>query len=361
MARGQKEVFEALRLFEKEKGISRDYMIEKINKAIVNACRNTYLNENVILEFDDNKETFNAFLEKTVVEKVENEGREISLEDAKKIKKKVNVGDKLKVQINTREFGRISVTTARSIIRQAVRDGEKEVLKQEYEQMCGSLVTGVIEQIDKRTGNATLKVGNSWIILPKQEQIKDEVLKEGDYIQVYMIDVKATEKGPKAIISRNHTGLVKKLFEKEIPEIADGTIEIKAIAREAGARTKVAVFSNNKEVDAIGTCIGQSGTRINSIMKAINSEKIDLIEYSDDIKEFIGASIAPANAAEVKITSEEDKTCEVKVPDHQISLAIGNKGQNVRLAARLTGWKIDIVPESGYYTGLPEDEPEIIK
>lgn len=361
MARGQKEVFEALRIFEKEKGISRNYMMEKINKAIVNACRNTYANEDVILEFDENKETFNAFLEKTVVEKVENEGREISLEDAKKQKKKINIGDKLKVQINTREFGRISITTARSIIRQAVRDGEKEVLRQEYEQMCGSLVTGVVEQIDKRTGNATLKVGNSWIVLPKQEQINDEILKEGDYIQVYMIDVKATEKGPKAIISRNHPGLVKQLFEKEIPEISDGVIEIKAIAREAGSRTKIAVCSNDEKVDAIGTCIGQGGTRINSIMQALNSEKIDLIEYSDDIQKFIAAALAPANVVEVKILSEEEKKCEAKVPDHQISLAIGNKGQNVRLAARLTGWKIDIVPESGYYTGLPEDEPEIIK
>lgn len=361
MARGQKEVFEALRIFEKEKGISRDYMMEKINKAIVNACRNTYANEDVILEFDQNKETFNAFLEKTVVEKVENEGREISLEDAKKQKKKINLGDKLKVQINTRDFGRISVTTARSIIRQAVRDGEKEVLRQEYEQMCGNLVTGIIEQIDKRTGNATLKVGNSWIILPKQEQIKDEVLKEGDYIQVYMIDVKATERGPKAIISRNHPGLVQKLLEKEIPEIADGIIEIKKIAREAGSRTKVAICSSDEKIDPIGTCIGQSSTRINSVMEAINGEKIDLIEYSDELEKFIGAALSPANVVEVKVLSEEEKTCEAKVPDHQISLAIGNKGQNVRLAAKLTGWKIDIVPESGYYTGLPEDEPEIIK
>ncbi len=358
--KAHKEIFAALNLFEKEKGIPKEYMMEKITKAIVTACKNTYSNENVILDMNEEKENFRAFLGKTIVEKVEHPGREISLEDAKKYRKRINIGDTIKIPISTKEFGRISVMTARNIIRQAIRDGERGVLFNEYQKICGEIVTGIVERIDPITGNALLNLNNSWVTLPKSEQIKDEILRVNDHIKIYMVDVKESERGPRPIISRTHPDLVKRLLEKEIPEIADNTVEIKNIVREAGSRTKVAVISNDSNIDAVGTCIGNKGTRINSIVDELNNEKIDVIEYSEDVEQFISAALSPANVVKVEIESEDEHTCKATVPDHQISLAIGNKGQNVRLAAKLTGWKIDIIPESGYYTGEINDEIEII-
>ena len=213
----------------------------------------------------------------------------------------------------------------------------------------------MIERIDPRSGAASLRIGKAEAVLPRSEQVGNEVLKEGDHIKVYVVDVKETERGPRAMISRTHPDLVKRLFETEVPEIYDGTVEIKAVSREAGSRTKLAVLSHNADVDAVGACIGSRGTRVSNIVNELNGEKIDIIEYSEDPAKFIAASLSPADVLSVVVTDEDARACRVTVPDSQLSLAIGNKGQNARLAAKLTGWKIDIKPESGFYGEEPEE------
>ena len=211
------------------------------------------------------------------------------------------------------------------------------------------MLTAVVHQIDPKTGNANVTISKTETILPKLEQVPDEELCEGDHVKVYVVDVKETEKGPKVMISRTHPGLVKRLFETEVPEIFDGTIEIKAVSRQAGSRTKLAVWSANPEIDPVGACIGQRGARVNNIVEELKGEKIDIVKYSDDPAVFIGEALSPAKVLSVEVLSENPKVCRVTVPDSQLSLAIGNKGQNARLAAKLTGWKIDIRPESGFY------------
>ena len=222
----------------------------------------------------------------------------------------------------------------------------------------GEIVTATVERIDPKSGVATIKIGKSEATLPKSEQLGHDDLKEGDHIKVYIADVKDNERGPHAIISRTHPGLVKRLFEQEVPEIYDGVVEIKSISREAGSRTKMAVYSSNPDVDAIGSCIGNKGARVNKIVEELGGEKIDIVLYSDDPEKYISAALSPASVCKVEITDEETKSCRATVPDGQLSLAIGNKGQNARLAARLTGWRIDIRPESGFYGEDEDDEPK---
>lgn len=345
------EIFEALSIIEKEKGLPADYMMEKITKSIVSACKNTYNNEDVVIKTDADKDLFEAYLTKEVVDEVENDGREISLQDAKNISKTAEVGDEVQIKIDTKEFGRIAVSTARNIIRQAIRDGERGLLMEEFRGYQGQIITAQVDSVDDFSGNARVKIGKSALTLPKAEQIPGEVLTMGEYVKLYMVDVKETDRGPRAIISRSHPDFVKKLFENEVPEIGDGTVVIKSISREAGSRTKMAVYSDNENVDPVGTCIGAKGARVAEVCDQISGEKIDIIKYSEDPKEYISAALAPANVVEVEILDEIEKSSKAKVPDHQLSLAIGNRGQNVRLAARLTGWSIDIVPESGFYTG----------
>ena len=344
------EIFEALRSLEKERGISMDFMLEKINKAIVTACKNTYDgNEEVIVNFDEEENIFEVDLLKTVVEEVTLPGKEISLEDAKKINKKAEIGEQVKVVLDTKEFGRIAAQTARNIIRQGIKDGERNQIAQEFQNKQDQIVSALIERIDDKSGAFTLRIGKAESTLPKGEQIGNEHVKEGDHIKVYVSTVKVTEKGPKIMISRTHPNFVKKLFENEIPEIQDGTIEIKSVAREAGSRSKVAVESHNQNVDAVGSCIGTHGTRLGVILEELGGEKIDIIEYSNDPKKFIAAALAPARVLNIEFSSESPNTCTATVPNNQLSLSIGNRGQNVRLAARLTGHKIDIRPESGFY------------
>jgi len=230
-----------------------------------------------------------------------------------------------------------------------VRDVERGQTLAEFQSKTKELVTAVVQRIDPKTGNASLTIGTKEATLPKAEQVPDEVLKEGDHIKVYIVDVKETERGPRVMLSRTHPGLVKRLFETEVPEIFDGIIEIKSVSRQAGSRTKLAVYSADEEIDAVGACIGQRGARVNKIVEELNGEKIDIVKYSEDPTLFISEALSPAKVLTVEIESEEPKVCHVTVPDAQLSLAIGNKGQNVRLAAKLTGWKIDIRPESGYY------------
>ena len=265
---------------------------------------------------------------------------------------------RFEVPIDPKHLGWTSVSSARNVIRQGIRQGEKGQTLIEFQSKLGEIVTATVERIDPKSGVATIKIGKSEATLPKSEQLGHDDLKEGDHIKVYIADVKDNERGPHAIISRTHPGLVKRLFEQEVPEIYDGVVEIKSISREAGSRTKMAVYSSNPDVDAIGSCIGNKGARVNKIVEELGGEKIDIVLYSDDPEKYISAALSPASVCKVEITDEETKSCRATVPDGQLSLAIGNKGQNARLAARLTGWRIDIRPESGFYGEDEDDEPK---
>lgn len=341
------EIFEALRALEKERGISMDFMLEKINKAIVTACKNNYGgNEEVTVNFDEDRGIFEVNLLKTVVDEVENPGKEISLKDALAVKKGSKIGDEIGIKLETKEFGRIAAQTARNIIRQGIKDGEKSQITQEFQDKQNTITTALIERIDEATGAFTLRIGKAESTLPKSEQVGNENSKEGDHIKVYISEVKSTEKGPKILISRAHPNFLRKLFESEVPEIADKTVEIKAIAREAGSRSKVALYSNNPSVDAIGSCIGPNRERINLITKELGGERVDLVSYKENAEEFIACALAPAQTLSVQINEDAPESCKVVVPESQLSLAIGNHGQNVRLAARLTGYRIDIHPEN---------------
>jgi N utilization substance protein A len=356
-ADGSSEIFEALTMLEKERGISVDFMVDRIKKAIVTACKSSYGNEDCIVNVEQAKGVFEVFLNKTVVADVAEPGREITVEKARAIDPTAGEGDTVAVKLNTKDFGRIAAMTARNIIRQGIRDGERSRMLQEFESKHQELVSAVVDQIDPRTGAATLIIGKDEAVLPRAEQVPGETLTVGSHIKVYVADVKETERGPRAIISRVHPDLVRRLFEAEVPEIYDGTVEIKAVAREAGSRTKIAVLSHNPDVDAVGSCIGAKGMRVNHIVDELSGEKIDIVEYSDDPCKFVASALSPASVVEVAPAEDGSRACRVSVPDEQLSLAIGNKGQNARLAARLTGWKIDIKPQSGFYD-KEEPKPE---
>ncbi len=342
------EIFGALAMLDKERGISADFMLDRIKKAIVTACKSSYGNEDCVVNADQAKGIFQVFLNKTVVEDITEPGKEITLEKARAISPTAAVGETVAVPLNTKDFGRIAAMTARNIIRQGVREGERSHMLQEFESKHQEIVSAAVDQIDPRSGAATLIIGRAETILPKSEQVPGEVLHVGDHIKVYVADVKETEKGPRAMVSRIHPDLVRRLFEEEVPEIYDGTVEIKAVLREAGSRTKVAVVSHNPDVDAVGSCIGAKGMRVNHIVDELNGEKIDIVDYSDDPYKFIAAALSPASVLEVVPAEDGSHACRVSVPDDQLSLAIGNKGQNARLAARLTGWKIDIKSQSSF-------------
>ena len=346
---GNEELILALNLLEKEKGIPVDFMVDKIKKAIATACKNNYGNEDVDVEVDAATGRFDVFLKKEVREEVENPSREILLDAAREIDPLAEVGGFVGIRLDTKQFGRVAAQTARNIIRQGIRDSERGQMMQEFQSKHQELVSGLVERIDPKTGAISLKIGKAEAVLPKNEQIGGENVREGDHIKVYVVDVRETEKGPKAIISRTHPDLVKRMFETEVPEIYDGTVEIKGVSREAGSRTKLAVMSHNPDVDAVGACIGARGSRVSEIVEELGGEKIDIVEYSDDPQKYIAAALSPATVLKVETAEDGSRSCKVTVPDNQLSLAIGNKGQNARLAAKLTGWKIDIKPESGFY------------
>ena len=346
-----KELFEALKLLEAEKGIPVDFMIDKIKKAIATACKNSYGNEDVVIDMDPESGKFDVFLRKEIVEEVENPNREIALEIVKQYDPRAEIGGFVRHRLDTKQFGRVAAQTARNIIRQGIRDSERDQMMQEFKGRHQELVSALVERVDPKTGALSLKIGKAEAILPKGEQVGTENVKEGDHVQVYVVDVKETEKGPKAIISRTHPDLIRRLFEKEVPEIFDGTVEIKAVAREAGSRTKIAVMSHNPDVDAVGACIGTRGTRVSDIVNELGGEKMDIVDYSEDPAKFIAAALAPATVLSVETAEDGSHVCKVTVPDSQLSLAIGNKGQNARLAARLTGWHIDI--KSASFAGEP--------
>ena len=345
------EFFEALAMLEKEKGIPMQYLIEKIEAAISIAIkRDEDGAEDNVVEIDPETGRFYVAVRKTVVEEIEDPGSEILKEEAAKYKKNAMVGDIIEIPLETHDFGRIAAQAAKHVIRQGIREAERERIMAECQSHCNDIITATVLRTDPRTGNVTLELANrNEAILPKNEQVPGETYTDGQRIRVYVMDVFAGDKGPRMKISRTRAGLVERLFEMEVPEIYDGTIEIKATAREAGSRTKMAVWSKDPNVDAVGACIGPKGSRVAGIVDELGGEKIDVVKYSEDIQEFIAAALAPATVLGVEIEDEEARSCKVTVPDHQLSLAIGNKGQNARLAAKLTGWKIDIRPESGFY------------
>ena len=347
-----KEFFEAVELMEKEKGIQAEYLYEKISNAIVVAVRKDYNGKDVVVcNIDPEKKEMRVFLRKNIVEEIEDEDTDILVEDAKEYREDAKAGEILEIDLDTMKFGRIAAQTAKHVIRQGIKEAERGQVIREFQSKSKDLVTAKVSRIDPINGNVTLEIGKGTAVLPKSEQVPDETFTEGELTKVYVVEVKDTEKGPRVMISRTHSGLVKRLFEQEVPEIYDGVVTIHSVSREAGARTKIAVSSKDENVDPIGACIGQRGARVNKIVEILGGEKIDIVKYSEDPVGFIGAALAPADVLKVEITDEEKKTCQVTVPDHQLSLAIGNKGQNARLAARLTGWNIDIKPESGFYEG----------
>lgn len=344
------EFFEALRLLQKEKGIEGDYLLEKIRAAIVIAVKRDFGGkENINVIMDPVTNEFSVSLRKTVVDEVEDPDEQMLPEEAARYVKNPKVGDVVDIQLETKQFGRIAAQTAKHVIRQGIREAERGQQMQEFQRRNQELVTALVTRVDPKTGAATLEFGKAEAVLPKSEQIGEEELHEGDRIKVYVVDVRDGEKGPRALISRTHPGLVKRLFEIEVPEIFNGVVEIKAVSREAGSRTKLAVQAHDENVDAVGACIGPRGARVAGIVDELGGEKIDIVEYSDEPEKFIAAALSPAKVLSVEVDPDGAKSCRATVPDSQLSLAIGNKGQNARLAAKLTGWKIDIRPESGFY------------
>ena len=338
-----------------EKDIPADYLYDKIAAAIVVAAKHNYNGKDIVhCDIDPEKEKIKVYVTKNVVDEIEDPDTDILLEDAQKIRKSAKVGKTIDIPLKTKQFGRIIAQNAKHVIRQGIKEAERNKQLEEFQSKNQELITAKVNRIDPVTGSASLEIGKTIAILPKNEQIPGEELHEGDNIKIFVVDVKESGKGPKIMISRTHPGLVRRLFETEVPEIYDGTIEIKSVSREAGSRTKIAVFSKDDEIDPVGACIGPKGQRVSTIVDALDGEKIDIVKYSDDVCQFISAALAPADVCSIEILDEQAKACRATVPDDQLSLAIGNKGQNVRLAAKLTGWKIDIRPESGFYEGSGE-------
>ena len=352
MATANNEFFEALSALEKERGLPEDYLVEKIKAAIVIAVKKDYEveDDNVVVDIDPEIGAFRASLLRDIVEEVENPHTQISLEDAQKVRKSYKVGQRMVTQLKTKEFGRIAAQTAKHVIRQGLREGERSLQCSEMESRAHELISATVTAVNPDNRSIVLDLGKGGSdVLPRNEQVPGESFREGQSVQVYVVDVLATERGPRVTISRTHPGLVKRMLELEVPEIYDGTVEIEAIAREAGARTKLAVWSKNPDVDPVGACIGARGVRVEKIVQELGGEKIDVIRWSEDVTEFISAALRPAKVVKVELLPGENKSCRVTVPDQQLSLAIGDKGQSVRLCAHLTGYNIDIRPESGYY------------
>jgi len=345
------EFFSAIEDIEKEKGIPRQYMYDKIHQAMMAAFRkdNPEAADNVVIEMSEEKRRIDMYIVMDVVDEVENPATQISVDAARSINKRAKVGGQIKVPVETKKFGRIAAQSAKQVIIQGIREAERGIVYEEFTSKEHEILTGVVQRIDPRTGAVSIRISSNSefteALLPANEQIRGEELTEGDRIKVYVVEVRNSTRGPQVLISRTHPGLVKRLFELEVPEIFDGTVEIKSIAREAGSRTKMAVWSNQAEVDPIGACVGPKGGRVASIVDALGGEKIDIVKYSEDIENYVAAALAPAEV--ISVTQLEDgKSCRVIVPDNQLSLAIGKEGQNARLAAKLTGYKIDIKPES---------------
>ena len=338
------ELLEALNILEQEKNISKDTLLEAIENSLVTACKNHFgSSDNVKVSIDPETCEFHVFQEKTVVETVEDPVEQISLVNAKMINSKYEIGDVVNIEVQSKEFGRIATQNAKNVILQKIREEERKVLYDQYYSMEKDVVTGVVQRYVGR--NVSINLGRVDAILTENEQVKGEVFQPTERIKVYILEVKATSKGPKVLVSRTHPELVKRLFESEVAEVREGIVEIKAIAREAGSRTKIAVWSNDPDVDPVGACVGMNGARVNAIVGELRGEKIDIITWNENPEIMIENALSPAKVISV-IADAEEKSAKVVVPDYQLSLAIGKEGQNARLAARLTGFKIDIKSET---------------
>ncbi len=340
------EFFKALDMIEAEKGIPADYMLEKVEAALLAAAKRAYgTSDNAEVVINREKNEIKLIQKKLVVETVTDPVLEISLEEAHDtVSKRLKLGSEAKVEIKTKEFGRIAAQNAKQVIIHGIRDGERGLLYQEFNSKESEIITTTVNRVEPN-GNVILDIGKSQAMLIKNEQIPGEQFNPGDHVKIYVVEVRNAQRGPQILISRTHPGLVKRLFELEVPEIFDGAVEVKAISREAGSRTKIAVHSNDENVDPVGSCIGNRGMRITKICDELKGEKVDIIRYSEDSEEYIASALAPAKILSVA-ADDEAKTCVVVVSDDQLSLAIGKEGQNARLAARLTGYKIDIKPLS---------------
>lgn len=334
------EFFDALDMLEKEKGIPKEYMLERVEAALVSAYKRESGGSNVKVVIDGEKKDVHVYQLMTVVETVSDKNSEITLDEALKLNKHAEIGVVCEVELKPKNFRRLSASTAKQVIIQGIREAERGMMIKEYETKKEEIITATVQRIDPITGNVTVDTGTSNATLLKSELIPGEEIKEGQYIKVFVMEVRKESRGPLVTLSRTHPGLVKRLFELEVPEIQDGTVIIKGITREAGSRTKMAVWSRDENVDPIGACIGNKGMRIAGIVDELNGEKIDVIKFSEEPAEFIEAALSPATVREVIIDGE--KSSRVLVDPDQLSLAIGKEGQNVRLAARLTGFKIDI-------------------
>ena len=344
------EIFAALELLEKERGIPQDFMMGKIIQALTAAYKKDHEGvENVIVDVNEEKKDLRMYVQKEIVEEVENPGSQISLEEARRISAKYELGGMVRFPVENVEFGRIAAGNGKQVIIQGLREAEHGMIYDEWGSKQHEILTGTVSRIDSRSGNVYLRIGTgneaTEGILSLNEQVSTETYTEGQLLKVYLVEVRRGTRGPQVMVSRTHPGLVKRLFELEVPEIFDGTVEIRSIAREAGSRTKMAVWSADENVDPIGACVGPRGQRVAAIVEELHGEKIDIIKYSEDPAEFIAAALAPSDVEEVRL-ADEGKVCRVIVPDDQLSLAIGKEGQNARLAARLTGYKIDIKPVS---------------
>ena len=342
-----KELVEALNALEKEKEISKETLFEAIENSLITACKNHFGKaDNVKVEINRETGDFLCYAEKEVVataEEVEDDLLQICIDDAVKVSKKAKVGDILNVEIKSKEFGRIATQNAKNVILQKIREEERSVIYGQYFEKEKDVVTGIVQRYVGR--NISINLGKADALLNETEQVKGEVFMPTERIKVYILEVKNTPKGPKILVSRTHPELVKRLFESEVTEIKDGTVEIKSIAREAGSRTKIAVWSNNPNVDPVGACVGMNGARVNSIVEELRGEKIDIVCWDENPGNLIQNALSPAKIVAV-FADPDEKTAKVVVPDYQLSLAIGKEGQNARLAARLTGYKIDIKSET---------------
>lgn len=338
------ELLEALNILEQEKNISKETLLEAIENSLVTACKNHFgKSDNVKVEIDPETCAFSCYQEKKVVDAVEDPVEEISLADAHKVNGNYQLGDIVRVEVKSKEFGRIATQNAKNVILQKIREEERKVIFDEYNSKEKDVVTGVVQRYIGK--NVSINLGKADALLTESEQIKGEVFKPTERIKVYILEVKSTSKGPKILVSRTHPELVKRLFESEVTEVKEGIVEIKAISREAGSRTKIAVWSNDPNVDPVGACVGMNGARVNAIVNELRGEKIDIITWDENPAILIQNALSPAKVISV-IADADEKSAKVVVPDYQLSLAIGKEGQNARLAARLTGFKIDIKSET---------------
>lgn len=340
------DLFAAITSLEKEKGISKEVLFEALEVALVSAYkRNFQSSPTVRVSIDRETGDIKVFAQLKVVEDVASEEQEVSLYEARVYEPRCQPGDTVEMEVTPKEFGRIAAQTAKQVVIQRIREAERELIYENFTDRTEEVITGLVRRFEQR--NVIIDLGRTEAILPMEEQIPHERYRQGERVKTYIMEVKKTTKGPQIIVSRNHTGFLKRLFEMEVPEIYEGIVEIKAAAREAGNRSKLAVSSQNSDIDPVGACVGPKGSRVQAISTELKGEKIDIVKWSEETEEYIANSLSPAKVASVIINSTE-KSANVVVPDNQLSLAIGKEGQNARLAAKLTGWKVDISSETQF-------------